>query len=103
MTKRYDEVIDVTADPARPGAPIAFTWRGRRYEVDQAVAAWREAGAWWTAEPREDECHRVLARPTGATSDGNVDADGFMVQAGAVFDLRFDRLRDSWKLDRLWD
>ena len=103
MTKHYDETIDVTADPAVPGTPVAFIWRGRRYEIDQRLAVWRDAGAWWTAEPREDEVHRVLARPAGAISDGSVDADGFLTQAGAVFDLRFDRLRKAWRLDRLWD
>ena len=103
MTKHYDETIDVTADPAVPGAPVAFVWRGRRYEIDQRLAVWRDAGAWWTAEPREDEVHRVLARPAGVISDGNVDAEGFLTRPGAVFDLRFDRLRKAWRLDRLWD
>jgi hypothetical protein len=31
------------------GAPIAFRWRGRRYEVRAVVAHWIEAVPWWLA------------------------------------------------------
>ena len=103
MTKRYDEAIDVTSDPLQSGAPLAFVWRERRYEVDQELSVWREAGAWWTDQPQEDEYHRVLARPAGVTSDGNIDADGFLTGLGAVFDLCFDRVRGIWRMARLWD
>jgi hypothetical protein len=103
VTKRYDESIEVTADPLQRGAPLAFVWRGRRYEVDRPLSVWREAGAWWTSEPHEDEYHRVLARPAGVLSDGAVDPDGFMNGAGAVFDLCLDRLRGTWRVARLWD
>ena len=47
MAKRYDEPIEVTPDPAQGGAPLSFNWRGRRYEVDQWLMNWREAGEWW--------------------------------------------------------
>ena len=47
MTKRYDEPIEVTPDPAQGGAPLSFEWRGCRYDVDQWLATWREAGEWW--------------------------------------------------------
>ena len=58
MTKRYDEAIDVTPDPV-DRAPIAFQWRGRRYEIDERLTSWREAGEWWNGSDRRDrEYHR---------------------------------------------
>ena len=142
MTKRYDDPIDVTQDPAQNGAPISFSWRGRRYEVDQWLMTWREAGEWWrrkdtstnggastsstsengstsendsTSENgsngraaasngmREREFYRVLARPSGAFATGDLDADGFMQHAGAVYDVYLDRVRREWRLARVWD
>ena len=116
MTKRYDEPIEVTPDPIEPHAPLAFSWRGRRFDIDQRLASWREAGQRWerpgSVEPHgndartglmEREFFRVFARPSGALASGDVDADGFMVQVGAVYDLYRDRARGGWKLARIWD
>jgi hypothetical protein len=104
VTKRYDEPIEVTADPIVDDAPVAFAWRGRRYEVDQRLDSWREAGQWWaSAEVTDREFFRVLARPSGAMSSGEVDADGFLRSAGAVYDVYRDRIRGDWRLARVWD
>lgn len=110
MTKRYDEPIEVTPDPIDAGAPIAFSWRGRRFDIDQRVSSWREAGQWWEANGSRNgtglvdrEFFRVLARPSGALASGDVDADGFMVQVGAVYDVYRDRARGGWRLARVWD
>ena len=134
MTKRYDEPIEVMPDPANLGAPLSFSWRGRRYEVDQWLMNWREAGEWWARPPRsngngrsgeqnsassngrsngserprregprEREYFRVLARPAGAMSTGDLDADGFMTRPGAVYDVYRDRVRGEWRLARVWD
>ncbi|MGH2754768.1 MAG: DUF6504 family protein [Actinomycetota bacterium] len=103
MTKRYDEPIDVTPDPV-DRAPLAFLWRGRRYEIDERLTSWREAGEWWNGRDRRDrEYHRVLARPAGTLSTGDLDADGFMRQVGAVYDVYLDRTKDDWVLARVWD
>nr|MBA3630826.1 hypothetical protein [Actinomycetota bacterium] len=61
MAKRYDEAIDVTPDTE--GGPVAFLWRGRRYEIDQHLTVWREAGEWWNGhgKVRDREYYRVLA------------------------------------------
>jgi Family of unknown function (DUF6504) len=110
VAKRYDESIEVTEDPVREGAPISFSWRGRRYEVDQ----WREAGEWWLAaggsngsspdgSVRERHFFRVVARPAGALATGELDPDGFMTHVGAVYDMYFDRVRRQWRLTRVWD
>ena len=99
MSKRYDEAIEVTADPATGALPVAFEWRGRRYEIDQHLASWREAAM----RLRDRECYRVLARPAGALATGDLDADGFMTSPSAVYDLTFDRIRRSWCLARIWD
>ena len=117
VTKRYDEPIEVTPDPLEADAPIAFSWRGRRFDIDQRLASWREAGQWWegngSAQPSnghdarkglmEREFFRVFARPSGALASGDVDADGFMISVGAVYDVYRDRARGGWKLARIWD
>lgn len=104
MTKRYDDPIEVTPDPIDVCAPLSFLWRGRRYDIDQRLESWREEGRWWASKEATDrEFFRVLARPAGALASGEVDADGFMVSPGAVYDLYRDRLQDEWKLARVWD
>jgi len=116
VTKRYDEVIVVTSDPLEVAAPVAFTWRDRRYDIDQCLMSWREAGEWWnrtrgrlgrTAEEkngmREREYWRVLARPAGMLATGDLDSDGCMRSCGAVYDLYRDRTTGGWRLARLWD
>jgi hypothetical protein len=104
LTKRYDEPIDVTADPVEAHAPVAFSWRGRRYDVDQRLERWREAGEWWNGDRRRDrEYFRVLARPSGALATGHLDADGFMYSATAVYDVYRDRAAGVWRLARVWD
>jgi hypothetical protein len=104
VTKRYDDPIEVPADDVDGGAPSWFLWRGRRYDVDQHLASWREAGEWWNgARAREREYHRVLARPAGTLATGELDPDGFMRSTGAVYDVYRDRLGGLWKLARVWD
>jgi Family of unknown function (DUF6504) len=104
VAKRYDEPIEVTPDPVEPGAPLTFSWRGRRYEIDERLSSWREAGEWWNGRGMRDrEYHRILARPSGVYSTGDLDADGFMVTCSAVYDIYRDRIAGSWRLARLWD
>jgi len=81
MTKRFDEEIRVERDT---GIPSAFEWRGRRYEVADVIGKWRIEGRWWS-DGRDREYWRVEAR------------------GGAVWDLYFDRARDRWHMERLWD
>jgi hypothetical protein len=81
MTKRFDESVRVERDA---GMPSAFEWRGRRYEIADVIGKWRIEGRWW-ADGRDREYWRVEAR------------------GGAVWDLYFDRQRDRWHLERLWD
>ncbi len=120
MTKRYDEAIEVVPDPVAR-VPLAFSWRGRRYEVDQQLSSWLEGAEWWaprTAEAvtsngrvgkgaRDRQCFRVLARPAGTFATGDLDADGYMAPpssgASAVYDLAFDRIKRVWRLARIWD
>ena len=104
MTKRYDEEIEVTPDPVDVGAPLAFSWRGRRYDIDQRLESWREGGEWWDpTRVRERHYYRVLARPSDAFATGDLDADGFMTTPGAVYDVYRDRTRGGWRLARVWD
>lgn len=115
MAKRYNESIEVTPDGGNEGAPLSFSWRGRRYVVDQQLASWREAGEWWNVHragngsgpPAGDErarsYYRILARPSGALSTGEVDSEGFLCSGGAVYDIYFDQMRAEWHLARVWD
>jgi hypothetical protein len=104
VTKRYDEPIDVTADSAEPTAPIAFSWRGRRYDIDQRLESWLEATETYNGGGgRDREYFRVLAHPTGALASGDLDADGFLCSTGAVYDVYRDRIRGRWLLARIWD
>ena len=124
VTKRYDEPIEVTPDPVQGGAPLSFEWRGCRYDVDQWLMTWREAGEWWRRNGkasssngsvrsteatgtesgvREREFFRVLARPSGALASGDLDSDGFMQHPGAVYDVYLDRVQRRWRLARVWD
>ena len=98
MSKRYDEAIEVTPD-LQARVPISFTWRGRRYEIDQHLSSWCEGGGW-----KQKDFHRVLARPSGALATGDLDPDGFMTSTpGAVYDLAFDHIKRAWRLARVWD
>ena len=104
VTKRYDEPIELKSEGFANGAPVAFVWRGRSYEVDQHIGSWREAGEWWNgAEQRDREYHRLLARPLGALATGDVDADGSLRTPGAVYDIYLDRARGGWRITRVWD
>ena len=104
MSKRYDEPIEVTSDDPGAAVPLAFSWRGRRYDVDQWLSSWREAGEWWDGSVvRDREFHRVVARPSGALATGDLDSDGFMQHPGAVYDVYLDRVQRRWRLARVWD
>jgi hypothetical protein len=81
MAKRYDEEVRVQRDA---GMPSVFEWRGRRYEVVDVIGRWRIEGRWWE-DGRDREYWRVEAR------------------GGAVWDLYFDRQKDRWHMERLWD
>lgn len=105
MTKRYDEPIEIVADPVDQTAPVAFRWRGRRYQIDALLSEWRETSEMWDPTRGRDRAyHRVLARPAGSAADGSVDPDGFLRrEVGAVFDVYCDHLRGGWHLARIWD
>ncbi len=123
MAKRYNESIEVTPDGGIEGPPLSFSWRGRRYVVDQQLASWREAGEWWNvrgagndagngasggvgkrdSQMRARAYYRILARPSGALSTGEVDSEGFLCSAGAVYDIYLDQMRAEWHLARVWD
>jgi Family of unknown function (DUF6504) len=104
VTKRYDEPIEVSPEAAGDGAPVAFRWRGRRYDVDQHLGSWREGGEWWNGDGgRDREYFRIMAHPAGMLATGDLDSEGFWRPAGAVYDLYRDRAAGAWWLARVWD
>ena len=93
MTKRYNDPIEVEVENSQVEVengqahltPSAFSWRGRRYAVAVVLKYWREAGEGWDPQrARDHECFRVEAE-------------------GGIYDLRFDRLAQQWRLARVWD
>ncbi len=122
MAKRYDEPIEVATEDGAPNGsgwgdanpPLEFSWRGRRYYVEERLSSWREAGQWW--EPRNDgksaagsagahyerEYFRVIAHKAGATT-GDLDADGFLITSSSVYDIYRDRTNGIWRMGRVWD
>ena len=88
MKNLQQTTIPVTHEEVRverdAGMPAVFEWRGKRYQVVDVIGKWRIEGHWW-ADGRDREYWRVEAR------------------GGAVWDLYFDRQRDRWHMERLWD
>lgn len=76
-----DEPVDVEIRLLRGGriVPSAFTWRGRRYLIVDVGRQWQEETdeATW-------RCHLVRA-PSGET-----------------FELRYDPVRERWRVARAW-
>ncbi|HVF52821.1 MAG TPA: DUF6504 family protein [Actinomycetota bacterium] len=95
VSKRYGDPIEVEV---AGGLPLAFVWRGRRYDVDQYLSSWLEAPA--AVRAPDVRFHRVLARPAGLTATGDLDPDGFGSPLGAVYDLAQE---NTWRLARVWD
>jgi hypothetical protein len=89
--KRYRE--DLEDVEVTQGAPAAFRWRGRRYEVLQVLGHWHEDAGWWhrsggtTLRVERTDLWRVEAR------------DG--VPGRGIYELV--RRSDRWRLDRVWD
>ena len=89
--KRYREGledVEVVAD-----APAAFTWRGRRYRVEQVLGHWYEDEAWW--------------RRAGGVPERIERTDLWRLEAGdgtpsrGVYEVV--RRGSTWRLDRIWD
>ncbi len=94
----------VARRPTRPGngpvdaeEPLAFAWRGRRYEVTRILGHWREEEGWWRrpdGEPiriEQSDLWRVEATRGAGTA---WDARG-------IYELA--RRGTTWRLDRVWD
>lgn len=56
LARRYASGVDVEC---LDGAPVAFTWRGRRHRVRAVLDHWWETAAWWLRSgpglPGDDE------------------------------------------------
>ena len=91
-TELVNERITVEAEAPAGGVrePVAFTWRGRRYEVTEILAAWVDAGfgAGEKTRPWYNRRHRNYYR---------VRADG-----GETYVIYLDRSgsRRDWILSR---
>lgn len=92
MTKRYREALDrVDMDGA---VPVAFRWRGRRYEVVRVLGHWREDPGWW----RRSDGRTIRIDQADLW---RVEAENGLPHAAGVYELV--RRGDDWHLDRIWD
>lgn len=41
----YGDQLDVQVDEV--GQPLAFRWRGRRYQVVEYLTSWQDRTSWW--------------------------------------------------------
>jgi hypothetical protein len=91
MTKRYRELVEVTAEgDEEERMPAAFRWRGRQYRVLAVLGHWREDAGYWAGggvEVPQRHLWRVEAR-IGSRMQGIYE---LVEEAGA------------WRLDRVWD
>jgi hypothetical protein len=72
LARRYAAAVDVERGD---DAPVAFTWRGRRYAVVAVLDHWWETVAWWSrpegaVTDDERELWRVEARPAHGRGSG---------------------------------
>ena len=103
MAKRYREALEAVecrgSERARGGeTPVAFTWRGERYQVLAVLGHWREDPGWW---------NRGGSSPGGGEAIRIEQADLWRVEAQngqpgrGVYEIV--RRGDQWRLDRVWD
>ncbi|NTU70313.1 MAG: hypothetical protein HGB10_00590 [Coriobacteriia bacterium] len=82
--KQTDEAVDVIWDAAHQ-LPASFSRAGRVYRIDAVVQIWASERAWWDPRKRVSRRFwRVLSR-------------------GGVYDLAYDRVRDTWLLIGIQD
>jgi hypothetical protein len=83
-TKHAEEPLDVVWDGARQ-YPVSFTRNSRVYRIDAVVQMWAAERSWWDPRKRVSRRFwRVLAR-------------------GGVYDLAYDRERQTWRLIGIQD
>jgi hypothetical protein len=71
-----------------------FTWRGKRFEVEEVLLVWRDYSRRMRMAHNMTERHRLTAESRGSWGVGRFF---FRVQTktGRVFDLYYDRAPDS--------
>lgn len=94
MTKRYREALDSVR--CEGGAPIAFRWRGRTYEVRHVLGHWREDPGWWRRS--DGRAIRIEQADLWRVEAGTGRAGG---RPGGVYEVV--RRGEHWHLDRVWD
>jgi hypothetical protein len=82
--KRAEETVDVVWDASHQ-LPSSFARAGHVYRIDAIVQMWATERAWWDPRRRVSRRFwRVLSR-------------------GGVYDLAYDRTRDTWLLIGIQD
>lgn len=84
MTRLLIPAEKIPVDCDRNGHPVSFVWRGRKYNVVEAVDRWRADTEWWrTRQWREH--FKLLTR------------DGLLLV------IYHDLSREGWYVQRIFD
>lgn len=75
-------VLRVTVGP--DGRPQVVYWMSRAHRVSAIVEHWRENRRWWS-RPRDRDTWQIVT------------------ETGLVMEIIYDRLRDAWLLQRVYD
>lgn len=75
--------VEIGNEVLAEGAPIEFTYRGRRFRIYSILSRWCEAGGWWNrisdGNYRPDDRSRALwkveAAPIGAVTTFELERD----------------------------
>lgn len=83
--------------PADADEPLAFAWRGRRYDVTRILGHWREEEGWW----RRPDGEPIRIEQSDLWRVEAVRGGGMARDHRGVYEL--SRRGVVWRLDRVWD
>ncbi|MFA5787614.1 MAG: DUF6504 family protein [Actinomycetota bacterium] len=92
MSRRYGEEVAMRAE-APDKAPSKFIWRGRIYTVLGVLGHWRETLAVTAGGSLRETAHEYYRLEVEAGTAGH----------RGVYDVRYDALKQTWILVRVWD
>lgn len=84
MTRLWPEGLSIEVLQDKEGAPLSFTWEGKRHHVAHLSNAWRVDVDWWNA--RKWRAYYKLA-----------------TDSGLLVTVYQDLLTGAWYLQRLYD
>jgi hypothetical protein len=87
MSKRYNEQIQVWQDETRH--PVAFVWRGRKYQIKSIDHWWTVQSEWWHV-PNSTKHHAVVLARGQAVNEG-------------AYEIYLEMPQKKWYLAKVFD